>query len=576
MMNPVRTTTGWLAGRLIVFLIILAGLVLLDAYRDESLLVAALTRGVVPDKELVARLEAERVELEEEAATAEKAINARLGRLQARSEREIDDRIAVLDSEIAAREGKRLLGWRKAVALMTGQGLKEDLRNDLQIQLNRAERDVLKAFRGELAAVRATVAGAEQRERLAGREQRSKCAGYTAAYASRKRYVARHPILTQVPGSYASNTLNQIDATVSRWARGCVSASEKRKSARLDVTEAKNVTVRYGRHIESASQLILQPLKDLVEDKRAAVKSADGEVQRVLRSARKVFLQAFGILVLVTLAPVGIKAFWYWVVAPFAEKRPPIRLAARSDRTDSTIPSEGGRADKMSAVSQELTIGEGEELLVHPEFLQRSANQSRKDTKWLLSWQFPLTSIAARMVALDRLRVTSPQSFVVSSKSDPFAEVGIVPLKPGEMFVLQPRHLVGLVQQAERRIQIHRRWRFNWQSFITLQFRYLIFEGPGKLIVQGCRGVRLERAGSGRSIDQHATMGFSANLDYSPRRSETFSAYLLGTRALFNDTFAGGPGLYLYEEMPYAGKRAGITGRGLEGLTDALMKVVGI
>jgi hypothetical protein len=227
-------------------------------------------------------------------------------------------------------------------------------------------------------------------------------------------------------------------------------------------------------------------------------------------------------------------------------------------------------------VSQEVTISEAEELLVHPEFLQRSANQSRKDTKWLLSWRFPLTSIAARMVALDRLRVSSPQSFVVSSKLDPFAEVGIVPLSPGEMFVLQPRHLVGLVQQAERQVRIHRRWRFNWQSFITLQFRYLIFEGPGKLIVQGCRGVRLERAGSGRSIDQHATMGFSANLDYSPRRSETFSAYLLGTRALFNDTFAGGPGLYLYEEMPYTGKRAGITGRGLEGLTDGLMKVVGI
>jgi len=34
--------------------------------------------------------------------------------------------------------------------------------------------------------------------------------------------------------------------------------------------------------------------------------------------------------------------------------------------------------------------------------------------------------------------------------------------------------------------------------------------------------------------------------------------------------------VYVYEEMPYFGKRSGITWRGLEGLADGLMKVVGI
>ena len=306
---------------------------------------------------------------------------------------------------------------------------------------------------------------------------------------------------------------------------------------------------------------------------------AEQGVQKVFRSARKVFLQAFGILVLVTLAPVGIKAFWYWVMAPYAAGRPPIRLwnrAAGAAMNASAEPSEPEAARKVSAVSQEITIDEREELLVQPEFLQRSANRALKKTKWLLTWEYPLTSIAAGMVALDRLRVTSPESFVISSKTDPFAEVGVIPLLAGEMFVLQPRHLVGVVQAVDRPIRIHRRWRFNWHAVITLQFRFLMFEGPAKLIVQGCRGVRLEHAGRGRSIDQGATMGFSANLAYSPRRSETFSAYLMGTRALFNDNFAGGPGFYVYEEMPYSGKRSGITGRGLEGLTDGLLKIAGI
>jgi uncharacterized protein (AIM24 family) len=218
---------------------------------------------------------------------------------------------------------------------------------------------------------------------------------------------------------------------------------------------------------------------------------------------------------------------------------------------------------------------QGEELLVHPEFLQSVAEQGTKDTKWLLDWTLPFSSIAAGMAALTRIRGTT-ESFTISSRHDPLAEVAAIELRQGDAVVLQPRNLVGLVQPIANPIRIRRRWVFSLSAFITLQFRYLIFEGPGRLIVQGCRGVRVERADVRRSVDQNATMGFSANLAYAPRRSETFGAYLLGTNGLFNDSFAGGPGFYIYEEMPYRGRKSGITGRGLEGLSDAVLKFVGI
>jgi uncharacterized protein (AIM24 family) len=180
------------------------------------------------------------------------------------------------------------------------------------------------------------------------------------------------------------------------------------------------------------------------------------------------------------------------------------------------------------------------------------------------------------MVMLTRVRSVTREPLVVSSRNDALSEIGVIELHAGDALVLQPRSLVGVVQRTDHRIRIRRRWVFGLSAWITLQFRYLVFEGPGKLLVQGCRGVRMEPAGSGRSIDQNATMGFSANLDYRPRRSETFSAYVMGVNGLFNDSFAGGPGYCVYEEMPYAGRRSGITGRGLEGLTDGLLKVVGI
>jgi len=79
-----------------------------------------------------------------------------------------------------------------------------------------------------------------------------------------------------------------------------------------------------------------------------------------------------------------------------------------------------------------------------------------------------------------------------------------------------------------------------------------------------------------RLINQAATLGFSANLEYRTIRCETFVPYLRGQEELFNDLFAGGPGWFIYEEMPGQDRRAGLTGRGLEGLTDAFLKAFGI
>ena len=120
-------------------------------------------------------------------------------------------------------------------------------------------------------------------------------------------------------------------------------------------------------------------------------------------------------------------------------------------------------------------------------------------------------------------------------------------------------------------------WRLgSLSAWLTLQLRFLMFHGPARLIVKGCRGVRLEEAGSGRAINQAATMGFRANLDYATTRCETFFAYLWGRQELFNDRFSGGPGVYLYEEMPHFGRKGGIAGRGLEGVFDSVLKVFGV
>ena len=100
MMNPVRVATGWLAGRFLVFLAILAALVAMDAYREESTLLGVLLKGLVPDRELVQRLEDGRIQIEEFARDAELQVNQRLRDAQSVGPARIDALIESLGRSV--------------------------------------------------------------------------------------------------------------------------------------------------------------------------------------------------------------------------------------------------------------------------------------------------------------------------------------------------------------------------------------------------------------------------------------------------------------------------------------------
>ena len=579
MLKPVRTTAGWLGGRLVLLLIIIAALVASDAYRDEFSLLTAQLKGLLPDRELVGRLEAGRAQLEKDAAEQTERVIRELRNAPARSAASIERRIAEIGREITRKTQQRRSSVQRAVSLLSGEGFKDDIRNEIDIQLLTAERDALQRLRTQLDSLQPSIGDAALQFVQARKRTLSTWHAYRAKKKELEEYEDANALLIWIPGSKAWQRAAELRRDVTRSFDDYDAAGKDFYAARDRWRKARAARRADVTQVEAASQSALGALDELIATKRAALESAHRQAQRFRGSVRRVFVDALWILVLVTLTPVAIKAFWYWIVAPMASRRPPIRLRApvAAPRSgDPPSPASAPVNEKASALSQELTIGDHEELLVHPNFLQSSTNRGRKDTRWLLSWAYPFTSIAAGMVVLTRIRATGADTIVVSSTTDPFSEVGVISLAEGTALVLQPRNLIGIVQTIDRPIRIRRRWLFGLSAWITFQFRYLIFEGPGKLILQGRRGIRVEHARRGRSIDQRATIGFSPSLDYSPRRSETFGAYLLGMRGLFNDNFSGSPGFYVYEEMPYFGSRSGITGRGLEGLTDGLLKVFGI
>ncbi|RJX30743.1 MAG: hypothetical protein C4516_08270 [Oxalobacter sp.] len=290
---------------------------------------------------------------------------------------------------------------------------------------------------------------------------------------------------------------------------------------------------------------------------------------------------ALGIIFLTLMTPLMIKTFLYFVLAPLVSRRRAVCLmpgASGSLHGSHGIHSTDGRARSISAVSQEIAIDADQELLVHSEYLQSTSVSGKKDTKFLLDWSIPLTSLLAGLVTLTRIRGASHASCVISSTKDPLSEVGVIEIPEGAAVVIQPRYLVGIVKRVDAPISITRRWQLkSLNAWLTLQIRYFIFHGPTKLIVKGCRGIRVERAAAGRGINQAAMIGFSANLMYAPRRCDTFVPYLRGKQELFNDHFSGEDGHFIYEEMPNEGKKSTLLfGRGLEGLLDTFMRIFGI
>lgn len=274
--------------------------------------------------------------------------------------------------------------------------------------------------------------------------------------------------------------------------------------------------------------------------------------------------QAFWIVLGAILLPIAHKLFAFQVIAPFAARAQPVRLRQPASPLIASL----------SAVSVAVPIGPDTELLLRSG-LQSSAVDVEGRDKWVLDGWMPFTCIAAGLVNLQRLRSARSDSVTVTGTNED-QRVATIVVPVGGAMVLHPRALIGVVKLRKRRLIVTRPWRIRWLiSWITAQLRYIVFHGPCTLIVQGRGGIQVENAARGRMINKRLTLGFDAGLAYGAARSASFLPYLRGQTSLFNDQFHGS-GLYLYEQRADGGSGGGLWGRGLKGLSDAVLNVLGI
>lgn len=285
---------------------------------------------------------------------------------------------------------------------------------------------------------------------------------------------------------------------------------------------------------------------------------------------RNILRNALVLFALILALPLLIRCLFYFVLAPMAERRPSIRLSLNGE-SEAAMP-----VAEPSRTSVTIELREGEELLVRQGFLQSTSEAGSKHTQWLLDLRHPLSSIASGLTFLTHIRGAGSR-ITVSAVRDPLAEVTVLLLARGTSCVLHPRALAAVAQSADEPLKITRHWRLaSLHAWLTLQLRYLVFHGPAQLIVKGSRGVRVEPAESGRIFGQQQLVGFSTQLAYTVRRTETFWPYLLGHEQLLKDRVHEGEGVLIVEEAPMTGRHAQGMRRGLEGAFDAGLKAFGL
>lgn len=288
--------------------------------------------------------------------------------------------------------------------------------------------------------------------------------------------------------------------------------------------------------------------------------------------ARTVLRAAIIGVVLAMLMPFAIRILFFSVLAPIAARRPAIRL----------LPDSAPMAPdhKRPAVSLDVAVPRGWELLVKQGYLHRAPIGAKPSTRWLLSLRQPVASFIRKLTFLTRYRDVPDQALAtISVGNEPFAEVTLLRLEEGQACMLQPRLIVAVLQPVDRPMRISGHWRLtSLQAWLTAQLRFLVFHGPAMLVLKGARGLHMVAADHDLDLPADHVVGFSANLSYGVTRAATFQPYFFGREALLRDAVRRGPGIVVLEEGPALATEKAAHGPShrLENTLDVVLKFFGL
>ncbi|NHZ99565.1 hypothetical protein [Massilia sp. CCM 8734] len=560
---------------LFVFTFIVLALVSAKWIRSESMHVQSIVKDVPA-------LRAVQEDVNDHQATLAQRIARQVEQLSGATVQQLDEQIRVLDKDISLQQRELDHVSLASDAFRGADGIVEHVR---QQAMRGAEIELRRQAKAHLLALRShiVVLGNRQAAQHTLEQLRLSHVKIYAAYQSRQQELAHSQaaggLLVNLPFTEPYERVQQLERAVNDL-RAANRKAYKDFLVQQALLERMSLPTPIAafRVDEQRLVMISAPLRERL--RQAEGLAAQNHVWQAYQAVRPVLPVAAGVLIGWWLVPAAIRTFFYFVLAPLAARRPAI-VIGKTQGTAPASPSANVRRARhssvISAVSQNVVLAAGDDMLIRPDYCQSQPAGVDVTTTLLFSWRHWLTSLAAHLWMLKRLRTAQPADVVVSSTVDALDEVALLEIAAGEAIVLQPRGLVGMICKAGQRPTIRSHWRLGTlHAWLTLQLRYLAFEGPVTLIVKGCRGVRLESALSGRIISQDATLGFSVNAMYATVRADPFIPYLRGRQALFHDKFSGQDAYFLYEEVPRNARPGGQRHNPLEVVLDVGLKAFGI
>lgn len=264
----------------------------------------------------------------------------------------------------------------------------------------------------------------------------------------------------------------------------------------------------------------------------------------VITKAKLVLPTAFATLLGIIFIPILVKLTAYYLVGPWASQR---------DGSNLFPDSAGTLSIGVSNVGHIVQLDADHELMLDHALVKGVSESAVSDTKPVLDWTMPFSSMAAGLYWLQRIRTKSTATVNIAAPDGAagLPNLAVLSLPQDTALVLHPRCLVGVVQRIDKPLQITRHWQLGYlSSWFSMRLRHIVFHGPAELILRGNMGVAINEVQGATTQRRVFTLGYTANLSYCVNRSEPLYPYLKRVNELFYDRFVGNSGYYVLEVMP--------------------------
>lgn len=291
------------------------------------------------------------------------------------------------------------------------------------------------------------------------------------------------------------------------------------------------------------------------------------------------------IAILVLASPWLLRAFKFFVLAPFVAKAKPVTLL---DATAAT--AKGATSEKRDAADPDtsaadigrqttVTLRSGEVLHVRHDYVRSSAGG--KSTLLYGGTSHPFTSYAAGLRTMTRFvgrENPRDNTITLASTATDGADRYLIKLSlkdhPG--FTVFPSHIVAIAQHpGEDALRFAFTWRWRLVNWMSFRFRYLIVSGTGDIYLEGGGAITAQPVPETTQLEMRYYIGFDARMKEGIARNENAWAYLLSSDHDLFETRLIGERLYIWEKSPLTDKRT-LLSRALDPILNAIGKFFGI